>query len=889
MVAAPSPLTGTSRIMQKRQKRIQAITNGNGAPPAVLMRVPDQTIHASVCRIATQFRACTFLFAALSFLVLAVAAAGGTGGGISDTQLLNYNYKLSVARHHLASTSVANLAFFAGGEGTAGFSNVVDVFNTISGKWTNASLTVSRSQLAATSVGSLALFAGGLLQDSTTTSVVDIFDMASGVWSTASLSVARYILAATSVADLALFGGGAMFFGQDQGKGLSSVVDIFNVTSGLWTVQSLRVARSYLVATSVANLALFGGGVSDDGIPTKSQVVDIFNVTSGLWTTASLSVARMLLSATSVADLALFGGGLSDRLLTVVDIFNVTSGLWTVQSLRVARCALAATSFSNLALFGGGQTWSPTDIVEIFNVTSRLWTTVRLSGPRSRLAATSVSNMAIFGPGEESQYRVIVDIFLSGCLSGMFINASNITGGCETCPPGFFCPPASSLPPFQCKPGCFCPSGSGESTPCPAGTHNPEPGAVEASECRPCRAGSYNPGSQPAIDCTLCQAGTFNSFPKSTSPTSCTPCDVGTYNPARGANSSTACLPCGAGLYGDTPALSFCKLCSLGTSKRSASRDMCVPCAAGTFSNVEGLSVCTPCDSGTFNPSNGSKSAAACIPCPKGHRCPAGSGTPCVCNLFEYQPSAGASACLSCPLALDPTFGADACKSQASPESFLTSAYLTLAVIFCCICLTAVVLFARLVRLRHTFSLRAVHVGTCIYVAMFVPYAALQVLTLVQLGYLNDRGADSIARASVQISSGAVFAVFFALGFTGKVALVQMWTHVVRRHTNGSSDVTPRLRGALNSTYKAFLWTVVCVVVLYVIGFSVLTNRFIAALAQCADGREIFCLISSQAQPCHEMRFWKSVIDYYEGIWAGIVLLIFTTLAFLFNGVVFAM
>jgi hypothetical protein len=219
----------------------------------------------------------------------------------------------------------------------------------------------------------------------------------------------------------------------------------------------------------------------------------------------------------------------------------------------------------------------------------------------------------------------------------------------------------------------------------------------------------------------------------------------------------------------------------------------------------------------------------------------------------------------------------------------LTFFYLTLAVVFCCISLAAAVLVVRLVRARHAFSLRTVHIGTCVYVAMFVPYAALQAVTLGQLGYLKDKGSDSIARASVQISSSAAFAAFFGLGFSGKVALVQMWAHVVRVHTSGSCDVSPRLQSTLAATYKAFLWTVVCIVAMYVIGFSVLTGRFMASVAQCIEERDSSCLSSSQGQPCKQIGEWTSVIEYHEGVWAGIVLLIFTALALLFNGVVFAM
>ncbi len=40
----------------------------------------------------------------------------------------------------------------------------------------------------------------------------------------------------------------------------SSAVDIFNVTSGAWSTAALSVARGYLAATSLPNLAIFAGG-----------------------------------------------------------------------------------------------------------------------------------------------------------------------------------------------------------------------------------------------------------------------------------------------------------------------------------------------------------------------------------------------------------------------------------------------------------------------------------------------------------------------------------------------------------------------------------------------------------------------------------------------------
>ena len=82
------------------------------------------------------------------------------------------------------------------------------------GTWSTAQLSVARNHLAATSVGNLAIFAGGLVYSSsfapgsTESDAVDLYNSASGTWSTARLSVARYNMGATSVGNLAFFAGG---------------------------------------------------------------------------------------------------------------------------------------------------------------------------------------------------------------------------------------------------------------------------------------------------------------------------------------------------------------------------------------------------------------------------------------------------------------------------------------------------------------------------------------------------------------------------------------------------------------------------------------------------------------------------------------------------------
>ena len=42
--------------------------------------------------------------------------------------------------------------------------------------------------------------------------------------------------------------------------GYSNAVDLYNSASGTWSTAQLSVAREYLAATSVGNVAIFAGG-----------------------------------------------------------------------------------------------------------------------------------------------------------------------------------------------------------------------------------------------------------------------------------------------------------------------------------------------------------------------------------------------------------------------------------------------------------------------------------------------------------------------------------------------------------------------------------------------------------------------------------------------------
>ena len=48
--------------------------------------------------------------------------------------------------------------------------------------------------------------------------------------------------------------------GTGPGTGVCSVVDVYNGATGVWSTAQLSVARYWLAAASVGNVALFAGG-----------------------------------------------------------------------------------------------------------------------------------------------------------------------------------------------------------------------------------------------------------------------------------------------------------------------------------------------------------------------------------------------------------------------------------------------------------------------------------------------------------------------------------------------------------------------------------------------------------------------------------------------------
>jgi hypothetical protein len=139
---------------------------------------------------------------------------------------------LSEARCKLSSSSIEDLAFFGGGVGKNGVSNVVDIFNSTTQTWSKTTLSEGRyflsssSSSSSSSIGEMVVvFGGGVLDviTSKSSSTVDIYNVESQSWITTTLSQPRYELASASSRNKIFFGGGF------DGSQFSDIVDIVEI------------------------------------------------------------------------------------------------------------------------------------------------------------------------------------------------------------------------------------------------------------------------------------------------------------------------------------------------------------------------------------------------------------------------------------------------------------------------------------------------------------------------------------------------------------------------------------------------------------------------------------------------------------------------------------
>jgi hypothetical protein len=347
---------------------------------------------------------------------------------ISDSTLTitqKPSLSLSVARINFATVSAGGSVFFAGGCTVVptcplNVTNLVEIYNTNTNQWSNATLSVARANLAAATAGDFVLFAGGEYRyfDSLTNAyvhvasdAVDIYQISTNTWSVSTLSQARTGIGATSANGLIFFAGGKANPGSPLG--FSNVVDVFNTSSQTWSTITLSIARSNIAAAASGNIVLFAGGFITYYSGTRK--FETYSISSQQWQMGNLPNYLMDPDAVSVGHSIfittgtnIFSGPISD----VSYVYDVnTNSLSTMYLLMPYEYrAIASISTGGVVVFGGFTVYPGFPLVEIYEVSTGDWYYIHNLAHRTRFKIVSSGNKIFFAEGLNNTVGEIVNI-----------------------------------------------------------------------------------------------------------------------------------------------------------------------------------------------------------------------------------------------------------------------------------------------------------------------------------------------------------------------------------------------------------------------------------------------------------------------------------------------
>ncbi|KAJ2023766.1 hypothetical protein IWW57_003995 [Coemansia sp. S610] len=304
------------------------------------------------------------------------ASSDSAPGYLSDATSWKFaGAMLSVPRSSIAATSVGHLALFAGGRlQNNSYSDVVDIFNRQTNKWTTARLSVARSEIGAGSLaGRYALFAGGFDSSFRPMSLVDVYDTETAQWSTISLNTPRGAPRLLDLGETTAIIGGLSGDLQYLSRAVDYVSADLKISNA--TIPSAYPQFGVAVSDRDCGIGLFTSGYQNnkpgerfnDFQPSNQSTLFVANDSS-----ASFSQAPAFPSPRWGAGGAasnglfaiggghLFGDGTTEPLTTVldrVDLFSASTGQWssTPLKLSVPRDYPMVQAIGDYIVFVGGS------------------------------------------------------------------------------------------------------------------------------------------------------------------------------------------------------------------------------------------------------------------------------------------------------------------------------------------------------------------------------------------------------------------------------------------------------------------------------------------------------------------------------------------------------
>lgn len=323
--------------------------------------------------------------------------------------------------------------YFAGGNQTVEFTNIVDIYDVKNNTWSLDTLSEPKIFAAPAVANEKLFFGGGITAFGNPirfTDQVDIFDLESNSWSTIQLSEEKATTAVASGGKV-YFAGGITFGTLSNGfVRTTNVVDIYDIESGELSTATLSEEKAFIGAATANGILLFAQGQST-GVGEISNFVDLYDSNTDRWSKVELSEPRTGAGVVIALEDRIFiaGGatenGMSDR----VDIYNTTDGSWSFANLSLARTGIAAAVVGKKIYFvGGGELdiennffTSSSSRVDIYDSATNTWSMDELSFPRVNHTVASVDNRLIVAGGIDLGSQVVLDVI------EIFTDTSSVT------------------------------------------------------------------------------------------------------------------------------------------------------------------------------------------------------------------------------------------------------------------------------------------------------------------------------------------------------------------------------------------------------------------------------------------------------------------------------
>jgi len=252
--------------------------------------------------------------------------------------------QLSEARDNIATATLGNKIFFAGGDNNYTYFDNVDIYDVSTNIWTVAHLSEARTDIAAAAVGNKVVFAGGTNNWMFGTRRVDIYDISTNTWATAELADAKFDINAVVDGNRIYFVGGADW------DNVFRSIDIYDISNDNWSRSQLE--EPYYTVTDVmvgnTNYWIYYSGTNQ---------VKIKNMSTG--TEAVGCVPYPYKEPVSINNDILFpgnyisGGG---ELVRKFAIYNIVTGQWSEGLFDQGVSSSAAIiSVNNTVYLGGGS------------------------------------------------------------------------------------------------------------------------------------------------------------------------------------------------------------------------------------------------------------------------------------------------------------------------------------------------------------------------------------------------------------------------------------------------------------------------------------------------------------------------------------------------------